>query len=89
MNDDRVWFVAVIAAALGALFGGLVTYRASTIQQVAAPQPIVDTNAIVSRIDLLEQRVAAAEKLHCFNVKTDKLDVAIFATDNLKTERTQ
>ena len=51
------------------------------------PQTLGSEVLLQGRIEALEARAEAQAKLRCFNVKTDRLDVAIFPVENLGVKK--
>ena len=81
MSDYREGFVTgavVVAFVVGVgILAAVVHYRAPPASEPQAPP------AWVARVEALEARADEQAKARCFSVKTERLDVAIFANENL------
>ena len=81
--EERVaWFCAL---ALMTIVAGVSAWRLGEAKKVPQTPPL-DTG-VLARLDALEARAEAQAKLRCFNVKTDRLDVAIFPVENLGVKK--
>jgi hypothetical protein len=79
MRDVMAFVVIVLASlAIGFISGARLGLPIDRPAEAAPP-----ALALVERVSALEARAEEQAKARCFSVKTDRLDVAIFHSENL------
>ena len=79
------WKALLAMMAAGLFMGGMGGYLIGAPRQEpkSPPQTLGGEALLVGRIEALEARADEQAKARCFSVKTERLDVAIFANENL------